>query len=253
MALTYNAPGMIPGRVSTAESDAILVTSQGGYEFTGGFTDRTSGTAGANDIGTDVEYTQTMVDDSRFYRFGLDSTRQIANDAPYWGNSSLSDEAPHSGTTDYQGVGVFSGAYMPQGVTSLFSFTDDTAYNAESTTGTKYNAATGSYDMSDLNVGDFCQFRFDFNLTPQVANTTVEVGLIWQTRDASDNGTFTFFLAGEPLFFGQGSVGQTFLNRPMISAYLASAEDVNARALPCIRADNPLFCQPLTTLFTVMR
>jgi hypothetical protein len=225
----------------------------GGYEFTGGFTDRVSGASGVSDIGNDVEYTQAMVDSNAWLRFGFDSTRQVVNDTPYWGDSADANEAPHAGTTAYQGVGLFSGAYMPAGVTSMFDFADNTAYNAASTSGLIYNAATGSYDMSELDVGNFTQFRFDFNLTPQFANTTVEVGLIWATRDASDNVTFTFALTGEPLFYGAGTTGETFLNRPMISAYLASAEDVNARALPAIRADQPVFVQPLTTLFTVGR
>ena len=244
---------MIPNVGATTIQQTQITKATGGYEFTGGFTDRTTGTAGASDLGTDVEYTAQMVSDESFLRFGFDSTRQIANDSPYWGDGADANEAPHSGTTDYQGVGLFSGYYMPEGVNNMFSFTDNTAYNAASTSGSLlYNAATGSYRMDELNVGDFCQFRFDFNLTPQEANTTVEVGLIWQTRDALDAETFTFFLAGEPIFFGN-SAGQTFLNRPMISAYLASVEDVNARALPCIRADRPVYCQPLTTLFTVSR
>jgi hypothetical protein len=226
----------------------------GGYEFTGGFTDRVSGTAGASDIGNDVEYTQAMVDSDAWLRFGFDATRQQANDSPYWGNSPTNaDEAPHSGTTEYIGKGVFSGSYMPKNVNNMFSFDDDTAYNAASTSGTVYNAATGSYRMDELQVGDFCQFRFDFNLTPQFANTTVEVGLIWANRNASNVVTYTFALTGEPLFYGAGTTGQTFLNRPMITAYLASDEDVNARALPAIRADQPIFVQPLTTLFRVGR
>jgi hypothetical protein len=239
--------------LATAISNAGVSTNDGGYEFTGGFTDRVSGTAGASDLGNDVEYTQAMVDSNSWLRFGLDTTRQTANDTPYWGNSSDPLEAPHSGTTDYIGKGLFSGAYMPTGVTSLFSFSDNTSYNSASTSGTIYNAATGSYDMSQLDVGDFCQFRFDFNLTPQFANTTVEVGLIWATRDSSNNVTFTFALTGEPLFYGAGTTGRTFLNRPITTAYLASAEDVNARALPAIRSDQPVFIQPLTTLFVVGR
>lgn len=247
--LRYTSDNLIGNVPSTVNISA----AQGGYEFTGGFTDRTTGLSGQSDIGTDVEYTQAMVDAQSFLRFGFDSARQIANDAPYWTNGADAGEAPHSGTTDYQGVGLFSGFYMPEGVDNMFSFTDNTAYNAARTSGsTQYNAATGSYRMDELNVGDFCQFRFDFNITPQEANTTVEVGLIWQTRDTSNNETFTFFLAGQPIFFGN-SAGQTFLNRPIMSAYLASAEDVNARALPAIRADRPVYCQPLTTLYTVTR
>jgi len=255
MAIVYQSPGMIPGQNGgvTADSSTILSASQGGYEFTGGFTDRVSGTAGASDLGNDVEYTQTMVESNSWLRFGLNTARQLANDTPYWGNSSNVDEAPHTGTTDYISKGLFSGKYMPAGVTNMFNFADNGPYNVASSSGTIYNAATGSYDMSQLNVGDSCNYRFDFNLTPQFANTTVEVGLIWATRDVNNNPTFTFALTGEPLFYGAGTTGRTFLNRPVITAYLASQEDVNARALPAIRSDQPVFIQPLTTLFTVGR
>jgi len=253
----------------------IVTVADGGYEFTGGFTDRTSGTAGAVDIGTDVQYTQQMVDDGAFYRFGFNATRQLANDKPYWTNGAGGSlEAPgavygadannlptgfqmdgaNAYPTSYEGTGLFSGAYMPTNVQSMFNFTDNNAFNAVSTSGDlQYNAATGSYDMTDSLPGDKCMFRLDFNLTPQVANTTLEVGLIWQTRDSNDAPTFTFFLAGEPIFFGNGTIGKTFLNRPIITAYIASAEDINARALPCIRSSNPVIVQPLTTLFTIVR
>ena len=246
---------MIPSLGATTIDQTNIQQSNGGYEFTGGFADRVSGNAGVSDIGNDVEYTQTMADGNKWLRFGFSTARQTANDQPYWGDSTTnSDEAPHTGTTDYIGKGLFSGAYMPQGVNNMFSFNEDTSYNAAQSSGSlQYNAATGSYRMDELNVGDFCQFRFDSNLTPQFANTTVEVGLIWATRDASNNPTFTFALTGEPLFYGSGTTGKTFLNRPIITAYLASQEDVNARALPAIKADQPCYIQPLTTLFTVGR
>tara|TARA_R110000796_G_scaffold48998_1_gene117246 strand:+ start:150 stop:947 length:798 start_codon:yes stop_codon:yes gene_type:complete len=250
--VTLKSPNTNTDRTILLPDADVTLGNDGGYELTGGFTDRTTGQSGASDVGTDVEYTSAMVADKSFLRFGFDSARQVANDAPYWGDGADASEAPHSGTTDYEDVGLFSGAYMPVGVSSMFAYGENTAYNAASTTGTEYNAAIGSYDMSELNVGDFCQFRFDFNLTAQEANTTVEVGLIWQTRDANNNDTFTFFLSGEPIFIGSGA-GDTYLARPTMSAYLASAEDVNARALPCIRADRPVFVQPLTTLFTVTR
>jgi len=250
--VTLKSPNTDTDRTILLPDGDVTLGNDGGYEFTGGFTDRVSGSAGVSDVGNDVEYTATMVADKTFLRFGFDSTRQIANDAPYWADSADSKEAPHAGTTDYEGVGVFSGAYMPRGVSSMFAFGENTPFNSAATSGVKYNAALGSYDMSGLDVGDFCQFRFDFNLTAQEANTTVEVGLIWQTRDADGNDTFTFFLAGEPIFLGS-SAGSPLLARPTISAYLASAEDVNARALPAIRADRPVFVQPLTTLYTVTR
>ena len=240
--------------VSSSETLAANAKATGGYEFTGGFSDRTEGQTGANDIGSNVSYDAADVTASRWRRFGFDSTRQISNDAPYWGDGPDSNEAPHGGTTDYQGVGLFGGAYMPEGVTSMFNFTQDDAYNQALTTGTNpYTAATGSYDFSQCRTGDMALIRFDFNVTPQFANTTVEIGLIWSTRDSNDDITFTFPLLTSPIFFGAGTVGNVYLNRPIITAYFASQEDVNARALPAIRADQPVLIQPLTTLTTIQR
>jgi hypothetical protein len=226
----------------------------GGYEFTGGFVDRTVGQTGTSDVGSNVSYTSADVAANRWRRFGFSTARQIANDQPYWGDSGDPDEAPAAGITDYQGVGLFSGAYMPSGVMFMFNLTQDDTYNQAVTTGDNpYTAAIGSLDWSQCQVGDFAEVRFDFNITPQFANTTVEVGLIFATRDADDNITFTFPLLTNPIFFGQGTVGKTFLNRPIITAYFASQEDVNARALPAIRADQPVLIQPLTLLTSISR
>lgn len=220
-------------------------TGQGGYEFTGGFTDRTTGQSGANDLGTNVQYTTAMAVAGQWMRFGFDSTRQVANDVEYWGETSPSFD---------QTKGLFGGLHMPPGVDNLFNFTDNGTYNQEVTTGDlTYSAATGSYDFTQCKVGDLAKVRFSFNLVPQEANTTVEVALIWATRDANDNITFTFPLTAQPIYYGTGSVGLSFLNRVEMSAYFASNEDVNARALPAIRATNPVLIQPLTTLCAIVR
>ena len=246
--MTNMMSNMIPsGAGGTSVSADQLAVASGGYEFTGGFTDRTTGAAGSSDVGSNVLYTSAMVTDQQWLRFGFDTTAQGTNDSPYWTEPAPADAA---------GVGLFGGSYMPGGVSSLFDFGFDTGasgYSAASTTGTKYNAATGSFDFTDCTAGDLALVRFDFNALPQVANTTLEVALIWQTRDSNDDPTFTFALTGEPIFFGTGTVGRTFLNRPMLSAYFASTEDVNARALLAIRADNPIQIQPLTTLCTIVR
>jgi hypothetical protein len=224
----FASNGMLVG--SAADSAQVvtnttnIINATSGYEFTGGFTDRTSGQAGASDIGTDVVYTAQMVSEKTFLRFGFDTTQQQANDQPYFPT-----EVGHDTTK-----GLFGGSKLPEGVDNLFNFTDDTAYNQAVT-----------------NLNDSVQIRFDFNIRPQFGNTQVEVGLIWQTRDANDDATFTFFLAGQPIFLEEAGV--TTLNRPLLTAYLASQEDINARALPAIRANGPVYCQPLTTLFTVVR
>ncbi len=230
--------------VTSNVNEAIQLAS-GGYEFTAGFTDRTTGQAGVSAEGSNVLYTQDMLDNERWMRFGFDTTQQATNDIPYW-----TDPPPAPAT----GIGVFGGSYMPGGVTRLFNFGDNTAYNAADEAGDfQYTAAGGSLDFTQCNVGDLLLARFDFNVVPQVANTTLEIALIWANRDANDAITYTFALTGDPVFYGQGSVGKTFLNRPVLTAYFASQEDVNARALFAIRADNIVQIQPLTTLINIVR
>lgn len=221
-------------------------TGISGYEFTGGFADRTTGTAGASDVGTNVSYTQAFVNAQRWMRFGFDPSQQATNDFAYWTDPTPAPTA---------GVGLFGGSYMPDNVTSLFdySFNSPSYNNAVESGDFQYTAADGSYDFSQCKVGDLALVRFDFNVVPQIANTTLEVGLIWQTRDANDVATFTFALTTQPQFYGIGTIGKTFLARPLITAYFASNEDVNARALPAIRSDNPVQIQPLTTLCTIIR
>lgn len=240
------AKSLYTGGASFVSTEYTKEQADGGYEFTGGFADRTTGTAGASDVGTNVNYTQTMVDNDRWMRFGFDVAQQITNDSPYW-----TDPAPAPAA----GVGLFGGQYMAGGVTQMFDFSfNASSYSDAVETGDlQYTAADGSFDFSECRAGDLALIRFDFNVLPQVANTTLETALIWQTRDASDVPTFTFALTGQPQFFGTGTVGRTFLNRPLLTAYFASNEDVNARALLAIKADNLIQIQPLTTLVTIVR
>ena len=214
-----------------------------GYEFTGGFADRTTGTTGSS-LGSNVQYTQAMVDANQWYRFGFSASNQATNDVEYWGETDPNYDATK---------GLFGGLHMPDGVTDLFNFTDTSNSAAVTTGDTPYTAANGSYDFTQCKVGDFANIRFSFNAVPQVANTTLEVGLIWSTRDENDNVTFTFPLTTQPIFFGTGTQGQPYLNRVEMTAYFASEEDLNARALPAIRANNEILIQPLTTLCTILR
>ena len=224
----------------------VLEDAKGGYEFTGGFSDRLSGQSGANDLGEYVQYTQAMSDAGQWMRFGFSSAAQTANDSPYW-----TEPAPASAS----GVGLFGGSYMPAGVSKMFDYSFDvSSYSDAVNTGDlQYTAATGSYDFSQCNAGDLGLIRFDFNVIPQFANTTLEVALIWQTRTSDGTPTYTFPLTTQPIFFGEGTVGTAYLNRPIISAYFASNEDVNAVALPAIRANNQIQVSPLTTLVTIQR
>ena len=112
---------------------------------------------------------------------------------------------------------------------------------------------TGRIKLNDLNVGDQIRVRFDCNVIPQVANTTIEPALWYKNRDANDNVTFSFSLTGSPIFYGTGTVGQTYLVRAEISAYVASDEDINALAYPAIKSDNQIIIQPLSMLTSVLR
>lgn len=228
---------------SVTADDPIIVGADGGYEFTGGFADRLTGSTG-NLISDNVQYTSAQATAGVWRRFGFSSARQVANDVEYWGETSEQFD---------QTKGLFGGLHMPAGVSNLFDF-DDTSLSAAVTTGDlQYTAANGSYDFTQCRVGDLAKVRFSFNVVPQQANTTLEVGLIWATRDANDNVTFTFPLLTQPIFYGTGTVGKSFLNRVEMSAYFASQEDINARVLPAIRADNEVLIQPLTTLCTIVR
>ena len=159
----------------------------------------------------------------------------MAVDRPYW-----TDPTPNPNIADF---GMFAGDHLPANkTTSLINYT--TAWG---------DGTIGSIALDGINVGDLVSVRFDYNILPQVQNTTVETGLKWATRDASNNVTFEFFLQGSTTFFGQGSVGVSRLQRVTSTAYLASAEDINAIALPVIKSDNPVIIQPLSMLVTITK
>ena len=223
---------------------AIDELATGGIEFTGGFEERTTGSSGANDLGSNVQYTTEQAASKTWKRFGFSRARQIANDVEYWGETDPNFD---------QSLGLFGGLYMPPNFTQLIDY-EDTSNQAAVTTGDlKYTEAAGSYDVSGCQKGDRVNVRFSFNAVPQVANTILEVGLIWSTRDENDNVTFTFPLTSQPIFYSTGSQSTAYLNRVEMSAYIASDEDRNARALPAIRCNNEILIQPLSTLITVVR
>jgi hypothetical protein len=220
-----------------------------GLEFTGGFTDRTTGTAGSSDLGSNRNYTSDDATNNRWMTFGLDTTQQAANDNIYWATPDTASLPGYDATK-----GLFGGTQLPFGVDRLFDFnTTDLIANGVLGNGSPYLGANGSLDFSTCRVGDKLECRFDFNAVPQIANTNLEVALIWVTRDNNDTPTFSFALAGPSVFYGTGSVGKTFLNRPVMTAYFASDEDVNAIALPAIRCDNAIQIQPLTLLASIQR
>ena len=229
------------------ESGALKVSGGGdsnssaGIEFTGAFAGKPLTNNYVWENGTGIEYTAADVTAGIFKTFSFDSAVQAAVDTPYW-----TDPTP----ADHTGKGVFGNSYLPTGVTNVFDFTTVDSDTYEDGTNV---ATTGGLDFSSLEVGDKVEIRFDFNAIPQIANTTLQPAIWYKNRDASNNVTFTFPLTAQPIFYGTGTVGKTYLNRIEMSIYIASEEDINALAHYAIKSDNPIIIQPLSTLFTLIR
>ena len=218
--------------------------SSSGYSHTGAFADKPTSNNYVWEAGEGINYTQVDVNDETYKVFSLSRDVHDAVDNPYWTTPT---------PTGNTGIGLFQGANLPSDVSSLvdYDFDFDTAYPSSS--GTGFEGSTGRIKLNELQYGDQLRVRFDFNIVPQIANTTVEPALWYSNRDENDNITFTFPLTTQPIFYGGGTVGNTYLNRVEISAWITSSEDVNALTLPAIKSDNPVIIQPLGLLITVIR
>lgn len=230
---------------STSLGDAVdLGKVDSGYSHTGAFADKPISNNYVWESGAGVNYSATDVSNGTWKVFSINRSVHDAVDNPYW-----STPTP-SGTS---GVGLFQGANLPDGVTTLvdYDYVYNDNYDANGSTG--FEGSTGRIRLNDLQYGDQLRVRFDFNAIPQIANTTIEPALWYSNRNDSDDITFTFPLTTNPVFYGTGTVGKTYLNRVEISAWITSNEDVNALTLPAIKSDNPIKIQPLGLLITVLR
>jgi len=221
-----------------------------GYEVTGGFKGKSNGNdfVWTNQPGDGILITQEEVDAQQYKLFELDYDTHIKVDGPYWTSDPAADTA-------MSGSGLFGNIYTPMGVTEgtkgLVDFTSSFEVGANSNqSGTGF---TGSLDLRDTQAGDQLRVRFDFNATPLVSNTTIEPALWYINADTDRNPTFRFALAAQPIFFGGGTAGKTFLNRVEISAWIAGDEDINSISLPAIRSNQPILIQPNSLLITVLR
>lgn len=246
---TDNIPVEISGiddatKLELAAVEVIAKGAQGGYSRSSAFAGRPADNAYNWRTSEGIAYSQADADANLFKVFSLDVAAHTALDNPYW-----STPTP-IGTS---GIGLFEGVNLPDAVSTLFDYNYDfdTAYPSSS--GTGFEGSVGRIKLNDLVYGDQIRVRFDFNVIPQIANTTVEPALWYSNRDDSDNITFTFPLTAQPIFYGAGTVGNTYLNRVEISAWITSNEDVNALTLPAIKSDNPVIIQPLGVLVTIIR
>jgi len=215
-----------------------------GYSHTGAFAGKPVDANFVWEAGTGIEYTQQDVENSKFKVFSLDNDIHLQVDNPYWSTPSTPAE---------NGTGLFRGTNLPEGVNTLFdyNFDFDNKYGNSGNTG--FEGSTGRIKLNDCVFGDQLRVRFDFNVIPQIANTTIEPALWYSNRNDNDDITFTFPLTTSPVFYGTGTVGNTYLNRVEISAWITSNEDINALTLPAIKSDNPIIIQPLGLLVTILR
>ena len=224
--------------------DSLINKGKSGYSHTGAFADKPTSNNYVWESGAGINYTQDDVDASLYKVMSLSRSAHEAVDNPYWSIPATSNEL---------GIGLFRGSNLPEGIDTLvdYDFVYDNNYDPNGSTG--FEGSTGRIDLSDCVYGDQLRVRFDFNVIPQIANTTVEPALWYSNRNDNDEITFTFPLTTSPIFYGGGTVGKTYLNRVDISAWITSNEDVNALTLPAIKADNPVIIQPLGLLITIIR
>ena len=217
---------------------------QMGYSHTGAFAGKPLDNQYVWQAGLGIEYSAADVAAETYKVFSLDSAVHAAVDNPYWTTPTP------TGNTN---IGLFQGANLPDGFTTLFDYAYDFDAQYPGSTGTGFEGSTGRIRLNDCVYGDQLRVRFDFNVIPQIANTTIEPALWYANRNDSDDITFTFPLTTSPVFYGTGTVGNTYLNRVEISAWITSNEDVNALTLPAIKSDNPIIIQPLGILATILR
>lgn len=219
-----------------------------GYAHTGGFLGKPLSNDYVWEVGagvTGITYTATDVSEKVFKVFSLDNDVHLAVDNPYWATPDV---------TSRPNTDLFNGFALPNGVSTLFDFEYDYDSEYVGFTGTTgFEGSIGRIVLNDLQYGDQLRVRFEFNVIPQISNTTIEPALLYSNRDVDDNITFTFPLTTQPIFFGDGTVGKAFLNRVEISAWIISDEDLNALTLPAIKSDNPVIIQPLGLLVTIIR
>ena len=218
--------------------------SESGYSRTSAFAGKPASNNYQWRTNEGILYTQDNVDDSIFKVFSLDKAVHEAVDNPYW-----TSPAP----TGNSGIGLFQGKFLPDEVSSLIDYDYDYDASNPGSTGTGFEGSVGRIKLNECKYGDLLSVRFDFNVIPQISNTTVEPALWYSNRDADNNITATFPLSAQPIFFGAGTVGKTYLNRVETTAWIASDEDLNALTLPSVKSDNPVIIQPLGILITIIR
>ena len=225
-------------RKATIDTVATVSGTKGGFTFTSGFAKRIVDGFNADPIYIDSNNVNKWVP------LDLSATIQAQVDAPWWPGAEPSN-----------GIDLFGGSALPHGVTRMLDFGASWDTGGYSDVSDQLGTTrTGTLRFDELDTGTTNLLRYDMNITPQIANTTVEVGLWFENRSTLD-GTpeYAFPLPGDPLFFGTGTVGNTYLSRPIGTMYIASVADQFAYAIPVVKSDNPIIIEPLSLLCQNLR
>lgn len=212
--------------------------TKGGFTFTSGFARRIVDGFNSEPIRIDSDNVNKWVP------LDFSSAIQDEVDEPWWPGANPSN-----------GIDLFGGSALPYDVSRMLDFTTQWSTAAYPEVSDQLGTTrTGTLRFDELDTGTTNLLRYDMHITPQIANTTVEVGLWFENRSTLD-GTpeYAFPLPGDPLFFGTGTVGNTYLSRPIGTMYIASAADQYAYAIPVVKSDNPITIEPLSLLCQNLR
>ena len=223
------------------ESYAISKEVDSGFSFSSGFLRR----------GAPIEVQPANV--NKWIPLDFSSLAQQTVDLPWW-----------PGAADPNGIDLFGGSALPSDVTRIFDFTqtwDSSTYSdiedADILVDPNPSYETpvddqrvGTFRFDELPTGTTNDIRIDFYITPQIANTTLELALWFQPKlsvDGANDGD-AFALTSTPVFLGTGTAGKQYLSRQNISMYIASSSDQFAYALPVFKSDNPVIIEPISCL-----
>ena len=126
-----------------AGESAALQTASSGYSSTGAFAGKSISNNFVWQNGDGISYSQTDVDNGIFKVFSLDEAVHFAVDNPYWTTPTP------TGTT---GIGLFQGANLPSGVTSLMDYTYVFNDNYPSNGTTGFEGSTGRIKLNDFSM-----------------------------------------------------------------------------------------------------
>ena len=124
---------------NTSEAFDENENGSSGYSHTGAFADKPTSNNFVWQSGAGINYAQTDVNNEIYKVLSLSRNVHDAVDNPYWSTPTPSGKT---------GIGLFQGANLPKGVSTLFDYDFDFDSAYPSSTGTGFEGSTGRIDLS---------------------------------------------------------------------------------------------------------